>query len=141
MYTIEDKLKDFILSRYKSLREFTIANDIPHSTFVSILKRGIPNASIGNIIKICEALHLSVDALAKGEIVPNFEARPSNPTLDVKDVVNDVKAKLSHAETLTINGVKVDIESVEPIIEALDIGFEMSRKKSIKAAEKVEENS
>lgn len=132
---IEAKLKNLILERYKSIREFTQVIDMSYSTLDSILKRGIDNSSVANIIKICTALHISVDALANGEIVPKYEARPSTPTTDVKDIVDDVKSRLSQTETLVINGRPVDIEYVEPIIEALDIGYEISRKKTVKAAE------
>lgn len=68
--TTEEKLKDLILSRYKSIREFTLEIDFPYTTLDSIFKRGINNSSVSNVIKICKALHISADALAKGEIVP-----------------------------------------------------------------------
>ena len=68
--TVEEKLKNLILVRHKSLREFTSLIDLPNSTMVSILNRGVKNASVGNIIKICNELGISADALADGEIVP-----------------------------------------------------------------------
>lgn len=66
--TIEEKLKQHILSRYKSVREFTIMHDIPYTTVDSIFKRGIGNSSVNNVIKICKALHISADALVEGSI-------------------------------------------------------------------------
>ena len=68
--TIEEKLKNYILTIYKSVREFVQYADIPYSTMDGILKRGIKNASIGNILKICEALQISADELANDKIVP-----------------------------------------------------------------------
>ncbi|MFV0618070.1 helix-turn-helix domain-containing protein [Megasphaera sp. WILCCON 0056] len=68
--TIEDKLKSLILSKHKSLRDFCITINIPYSTMTSILKRGVDNASISNIIKICSYFGISVDELSKGNIVP-----------------------------------------------------------------------
>lgn len=68
--TTEEKLKELILSRYKSIREFTLEIDFPYTTLDSIFKRGLNNSSVSNVLKICEALHISADALAKGEIVP-----------------------------------------------------------------------
>lgn len=67
--TIEDRLKELILSKYKSIREFTTDIDIPYSTLDTILKRGIRKANVDNIIKICESLNISADSLANGEIV------------------------------------------------------------------------
>lgn len=66
--TIEEKLKDHILTRYKSVREFTIEANIPYTTLDSIFKRGIGNSSVSNVIKICRALNISADKLADGII-------------------------------------------------------------------------
>lgn len=66
---VEENLKNHILSRYKSLREFTILKDIPYTTLDSMLKRGIGNSSVTNVIKVCKALNISVDALADGKII------------------------------------------------------------------------
>ena len=131
--TIEEKLKNLILARYNSVREFAHVAEIPNTTLASIFKRGVNNSSVGNIIKICKVLNLSVDALSDGEIVSKYDiVKPvTTESTDVKQVVSDAKAKLTHANTLTINGKEVDIELIEPIIDALDIGFEMSRRKSI----------
>lgn len=68
--TIEEKLRDCILMNYRSMRDFTLKADIPYSTLDTILKRGVMNASIGNILKICSALNISADELANGNIVP-----------------------------------------------------------------------
>ncbi len=68
--TIEERLKDYILSRYNSVREFTIHADIPYTTLDSIFKRGIGNSSVNNVIKICRALNISADELADGNITP-----------------------------------------------------------------------
>lgn len=128
--TIEEKVKDLILTRYKSVREFTQSVNIPYTTVKSILDRGIGNSSVNNVIKICKALHISADGLANGEIVPRYEKSPE-PVSDIRDIVNDTKARLS-GDHLVINGKTVEIESIEPIIDALDIGFEMVRRKSEK---------
>lgn len=73
--TIEEKLKDYILSRYNSVREFTIRAEIPYTTLDSIFKRGIGNSSVNNVIKICRALNISADELADGNITP-YTKRP-----------------------------------------------------------------
>lgn len=129
--TTEEKLKDYILTKYKSVREFTIMADIPYTTVKSILDRGVGNSSVNNVIKICKALHISADALANGEIIPRYE-KSLESVSDIRDIVNDAKARLSNGDHLVINGKPVDIEYVEPIIDALDIGFEMVKRKSEK---------
>lgn len=131
MMTTEEKLKDLILNRYKSIREFSIEYDIPYTTIKSMLTRGISNSSVGNVIKLCTALKISVDALANGTIEPKSYVS-ENQIRDVNDIINDAKSRLTHADTLTINGNQIDIEMVEPIIEALDIGYEMVKRKNTK---------
>ncbi len=79
--TVEEELKALVLSSYGSMREFSIAINMPYSTLDSIFKRGVENASIGNIIKICGALHISVDELAAGKIT-NRQVFSSTPNED-----------------------------------------------------------
>lgn len=69
MNNVEDRLKSLILTRYKSVREFTNSIDMPYSTFDSILKRGVANSNIANILKISRALGIDAEKLAYGEIV------------------------------------------------------------------------
>ncbi len=69
--TIENKLKELILTKYKSLREFTLKIGMPYSTFDTILKRGVDKANIINILKICNELNISADRLANGIIEYN----------------------------------------------------------------------
>jgi|GEM_PF-532507 len=68
MISVEEKLKELILCRYKSLREFTVKIGMPYSTFDTILKRGVDKANIINILKICDELKISADKLANGVI-------------------------------------------------------------------------
>lgn len=75
MDVLEQKLKDYILSRYKSIREFALNIEMPYSTIDTILKRGINKASVGNILKICQSLGISADALADGEITETDKER------------------------------------------------------------------
>lgn len=83
--TIEDKLKELILSQYKSIRQFSIAVGIPYGTVVSILKRGIVNASIGNIITICKHFGISVDGLANGKIISADHLANNNDAITEKE--------------------------------------------------------
>lgn len=71
----EDKLKDYILTKYKSIREFSLSIDMPYSTIDSIFKRGVRKASVDNIIKICDFLNISTDSLIAGRI----ESKSSEP--------------------------------------------------------------
>ena len=129
--TIEDKLREYILKRYKSLREFTIDIGMSYSTLSSILSRGVDGASVGNIIKICKGLNISVDALADGEIVPvNLYKKPTQIIIEVEDILDDVKEQLIHCDGLTFEGRPADKQSIESIIDTIDIGVEMVKRKA-----------
>ena len=129
--TTEEKLKDLILKRYHSIREFTIAIDMPYTTMDSIFRRGVGNSSVTNVIKICKALGISADALADGEIVPmrKYTDAPINDRIEVKEVLDDTKDILTHCGFITLDGSPITKAGIESIIDAMDIGVEMAKKK------------
>lgn len=72
--TIEEKLKDYILEKYGSIRQLSLTSGLKYTNIDSILRRGIKNATWTNVKSLCEALQLDVDALADGEIRPAFRS-------------------------------------------------------------------
>jgi predicted transcriptional regulator len=52
-------LKKVILSRYKSIRQFAVAMNIPYSTLITALERGVDGMAYSTVIRICEALSLN----------------------------------------------------------------------------------
>ena len=67
--TVEDALKGLILERYGTMAAFSQVVDMSPSTLHTIFLRGLPNANVTNIIKICKTLNISTDELAEGRIV------------------------------------------------------------------------
>ena len=67
--TIEDELKQYILSKYKSIRAFTQTACIPYSTIDTMLKRGIGGTGVSTMIKICKTLSIDTESLINGKIV------------------------------------------------------------------------
>ena len=130
--TVEEKLQEVILTRYHSLREFTIDIDIPYTTLHSIFRRGIDNSSLSNIIKICKALNISADALADGEIVfirkQKVTEQPVNDQYEIKEIIEDTKDLLNHRK-VTIDGEPISKKGIESIIDAMEIGAQMAKKK------------
>jgi hypothetical protein len=126
---IEEKVKELILSRYNSIREFTIAIDIPYTTMDSIFKRGIGNSSISNVIKICKALNISVDALADGEIVP-YKTTLTDLTnrIEIKELLSDTKDILIRSDNLLLDGKPLSKSERDSIINAMEVGVEITRK-------------
>ena len=52
-------LKKVILSRYKSIRQFAVQMNIPYSTLITALERGVDGMAYSTVIRICEALYLN----------------------------------------------------------------------------------
>ncbi len=55
----EQKLKNIILDKYISLRKFSLEADIPYSSLMTILSRGIAGASFDTVIVICKKLDIN----------------------------------------------------------------------------------
>lgn len=55
----EQKLRNIILDKYASLRSFSLEADIPYSSLMTILTRGIAGASFDTVILICKKLDIS----------------------------------------------------------------------------------
>lgn len=54
--TREQRLRNLILDRYGSLRQFAIEANVPYSTLMTLLSRGIAGASFDTVIQICKKL-------------------------------------------------------------------------------------
>lgn len=61
----EQTLRNLILDRYSSLRQFAIEADIPYSSLMTILSRGIGGASFDMMMQICHKLQITPSVLAK----------------------------------------------------------------------------
>lgn len=124
--TIEDQLKNLILTRYRSIREFTIAVDMPYTTIDSIFRRGIGNSSVSNVIKICKALGISADDLAEGKIVPVIQKAPARrkDSREIRDHLERFKMELAYMDGLTLDGEPVDSDTVLAIAQGIDVSYE-----------------
>lgn len=54
----EQKLRNLILDRYPSLRQFAVEADIPYTTLMTLLSRDVGGASFDVIIRICKQLEV-----------------------------------------------------------------------------------
>ena len=56
--TREQKLRNLILDKYVSLRQFALEADIPYSSLTTGLSRGIAGMQFDTVIKLCNTLGL-----------------------------------------------------------------------------------
>lgn len=137
--TVEERLKKLIIKQYGTMKEFTDHIGIPNSTFANILRRGVQNANVLTIIKICQALEISTDDLAEGKIVPL--KRPEEPSTRIEDIIDNAKQQLLNGDNLTLDNKPVSKQDIWTIINAYDMALEAGRRLSAyyKALEKDDE--
>ena len=122
--TIENQLKELILLKYGSLREFTFNIGLPYSTLSTILKNGIMTANISNVVKICNALSIKIDELVEGRLVENI---PGEKLLDVEKIFNQTKINIQYPN-VKINGQKLDENTKKSLIFSIDLMYQLALK-------------
>ncbi|WP_346903949.1 hypothetical protein [Faecalicatena contorta] len=68
MGNIEDELRNIIIEKFGSVKEFSNIVKIPYTTIDSILKRGVEKSNVKNLNKITGKLGIDMPALLKGRI-------------------------------------------------------------------------
>lgn len=66
---IENKIKQIIIEKYGSVKRFSDKIGIPYTTIDTILKRGLKNSNVLNVLKMCNELNLDINELANNKIV------------------------------------------------------------------------
>lgn len=123
---VEERLKEMIIKQFGTMKDFTDHIGIPNSTFANILRRGVQNANVVTIIKICQALEISTDDLAEGRIVPL--KRPEATPERIEDIFEEVKQKLLNADNLTINEEPATDAEIMYFVNTLDAALLISKK-------------
>jgi len=94
-------LKKLINETGLSMRAFSEKTNIPNTTLFSMLNRGIGNASVDNVIKVCKSLGITVEQLEEmaenNRQVPGYLMRWENNdrifglNRDSEDVLNNYR--------------------------------------------------
>lgn len=125
--SIEDKLRELILSRYRSMTEFSEHCGIKYQTIMSILTRGVRNASVTNIIKICQTLGISTDELAEGRITYTSTAN-SNGYTSLEEIVAYCYLGMEDG-TITFEGIPLTESEARYMHDAIATNMEILKKK------------
>ena len=124
--SIEEKLREYILSNYKSIREFVKVAGLPYTTMDGILKRGIANASIGNVLKICKALQISADELANERIVP-LSLDDSQNERDIESLIKFKRQNINECN-LTLDQRKLTPDEYTFLLDGMEFTIKMIKK-------------
>lgn len=114
---LEEKIKKLIIEKYGSVRQFALKIDVPYTTIDSILKRGIDNSNVSNVIKICKALDLSIDkTIEKNDLV-------STLNFDNATYIKPIEDDENMAQIPVLGTIKagIPIEAQEDILEYIEI--------------------
>ena len=125
--SIEDRLKDLIVQRYGSVLRFCNTHDLPQSTVATIFRRGIAKSNVSSVISICKSLRISADGLAAGQLLPTGKDLPDS----VEEIIENTKNQLTDIDGLTFDNAPADPAAIMTIIQSIDIGVEMARKKKV----------
>ena len=114
---LEEKIKNLIIEKYGSIRQFAIKIDIPYTTIDSILKRGIDNSNVSNVLKMCKALDISVDkSIENNDLVSNLNF--DNGTY-MKPIIDD--ENMVQIPVLGVIKAGIPIEAQQNILEYIEI--------------------
>lgn len=126
--TIEEKLKEYILTKHKSIREFVKYANLPYSTVDGILKRGIANSSIGNVLKICKALQISADELANNRIVPRGSKVSTRIIMsEIPDLIAFMEKNKREYDDMTIDGKSLSDDEWEIVLNSMTLTVDFVR--------------
>ena len=89
-----EMIKELIDKGWKSRRSFAEHAGIPASTLTSMLERGIGNASVDNVLKVCAGLGITTDELLRlseenSSAVPNSNSIQTIAAHIDEDVTED----------------------------------------------------
>ncbi len=97
MESTETRLKEIIIERYGSVKKFCETIGMPWTTLDSILKRGIANSNITNVMKITKELKVDTESLASGIIlasagtnINDASVRKSPKIIQYYEQLNDI---------------------------------------------------
>lgn len=111
---LEKKIKDLIMEKYGSVRQFALKIGVPYTTIDSILKRGIDNSNVSNVIKMCKALNISIDkSFESNDLISNINFDNASP-VDIDD--NTVSIPV-----LGVIKAGIPIEAQQDILEYIEI--------------------
>lgn len=121
--TIEEQLRNYIVTKYGTITKFGEKVGLSQSTLSTIFKRGIQRTSITRIFMICDELGISADALALGKIVPKAEY--GKKKVEIKPAFNMMRDTV----ILTIDGIKITDFEYYLLLHNVNLTVEMLRER------------
>jgi len=107
----EQILKSEILTQYKSVRQFAIEMEMPYSSLMSALDKGVSGMAYETVISICKKLGISPTDFSKNEIENG----------------NTVEELSDHSKRLIAYYSKLNVDGKQRLIELAEDFTELKR--------------
>ena len=91
MQELEANIKSLIIERYGSLKKFSETINMPWTTLDSILKRGMANSNITNVLKITRELGLDAEIVFSGKQEPTTIAAHFDGSEYTEDELDEIR--------------------------------------------------
>lgn len=125
--TIEKQVKDLIIRKYKTLKNFASLSGMPYGTVDGILRRGFANSNYENVFNLCRTLGISADELSKGRIVSVNDT--DKRTTELTDIIQCMKNDKCSMYGFTIDGVLLTDEEIHLIADMSELILDYIRKR------------
>jgi transcriptional regulator with XRE-family HTH domain len=102
---LEEALKSMMITSCGSVNKFAQASGLKTSTVSTALTRGIDKTNFNTIIKICQTLNISIDALVAGRLVSKQDLEYGVGASKLSNV-NKIKLKAYYQGLLDAQGDK-----------------------------------
>lgn len=122
--TLEERIRELILARYPSVKDFAEACGVKYTTICGMLARGMNNSNVSNAIAVCKALNIDVEALSDNEIV---FIDPNKKDESLEEYALAFKQKLLNGD-LSLDGVKLSEREARLYIDSMEIASELIRR-------------
>lgn len=129
---LEEVLTVMMIEKSGSVKSFCEASDLKYTTVLSILKRGVLTANIDHIIIMCNALDISVDALAENRI--EKKGKPAAEENDLAAILENLIIRVQTDTAMTFDGLPVTKweigttkKSIEFMLEVMRAGRDVRR--------------
>lgn len=124
--TVEERLQAIMKERYGSVLRFSQAAGLANSTTVGVLQRGIGKSAYSTLIRICDELNISVEALGEGRIVPLYERRAG--VEQAENIISSAVTAIYDTETVTFGEVPLTDDERKLLANALELSLEFLKR-------------
>lgn len=131
--TLEEFLRQKMVDDFGSVRKFSMVAEIPYTTLATALKSGISSdMRAGTLDKLFNTLGVSssvIDFWPPLEDDKNTELNDKDKK-EISKILDNTREQLTSQEGLMFDGEPASEEGVQSILDALELGLEIAKKRN-----------